>query len=492
MTPQQVSQTRAPFWHGDMSRGIVERIIIEGELVLETPAHFGNGDAPDQTTIPLLVDAHDGASPLLTGASIAGALRSYLWSREAGYRVAESPSSLTEQLFGAIHLDLERDDDPGQSRLIIDDSIGIQKSPIETRDGVSLAGSSQTAKEKALYSHELWAAGTRFPLRFELLLLENDENGDMYAAALVTALEGFSSGEIHLGGRKRRGWGTVRADQWRARRYRLTDPNDLLAWLRESQEPLGKQPGIHVGASAAQALGVESLRGDMRRRATIEAEFSVDSSLLIRSGDGKLITHLHSRRGDADVPILSGTSLTGALRARALMIARTLHDDEKSRQLVDAMFGSDIGHDNRRRSEGMSASKLSVHEVVVAGGRADLEQTRVAIDRFTGGALDTALFREKPLFGGNDALLKMRLQLENPANAEIGLLLFVLRDLWVGDLALGGESSVGRGRLRGRQISITTPDGEWEAHADQSGALIGANLVALEEMYVQAFVGAVL
>ena len=35
-------------------RQIVERIVITGTLVLETPAHFGNGDADAFTDMPLL------------------------------------------------------------------------------------------------------------------------------------------------------------------------------------------------------------------------------------------------------------------------------------------------------------------------------------------------------------------------------------------------------------------------------------------------------
>ena len=47
----------------------------------------------------------------------------------------------------------------------------------------------------------------------------------------------------------------------------------------------------------------------------------------------------------------------------------------------------------------------------------------------------------------------MTLHLRQPEDAEIGLLLLLLKDLWTGDLTVGSESSVGRGRLQG--ISAT-------------------------------------
>jgi hypothetical protein len=37
----------------------------------------------------------------------------------------------------------------------------------------------------------------------------------------------------------------------------------------------------------------------------------------------------------------------------------------------------------------------------------------------------------------------------------VGLVLLLLKDLWTGDLPLGGEISVGRGRLKGKQATLT-------------------------------------
>ena len=85
-------------------------------------------------------------------------------------------------------------------------------------------------------------------------------------------------------------------------------------------------------------------------------------------------------------------------------------------------------------------------------------QDRVAIDRFTGGSLEGALFNEKPAYPlslkelpnkQKRPNLRLRLTLEEPDEAEIGLLLLTLRDFWHGHAALGGETSNGRGTLQG-------------------------------------------
>ena len=86
---------------------------------------------------------------------------------------------------------------------------------------------------------------------------------------------------------------------------------------------------------------------------------------------------------------------------------------------------------------------------IVKNAQDEFVQNRVSIDRFTGGALETALFNEQPVFGGKDSRLTLTLCLREPGEAEIGLLLQLLKDLWTGDLPVGGQGSVGRGRLQG-------------------------------------------
>ena len=48
----------------------------------------------------------------------------------------------------------------------------------------------------------------------------------------------------------------------------------------------------------------------------------------------------------------------------------------------------------------------------------------------------------------------MQLSLRQPKPHEVGLLLLLLKDLWTGDLPIGGESGVGRGRLAGLRAEV--------------------------------------
>ncbi|GAB4156119.1 MAG: RAMP superfamily CRISPR-associated protein [Candidatus Promineifilaceae bacterium] len=473
-------------WAADKSRCIHRRIVVEGDLVLQTPAHFGAGEGDELIDMPLLLDAYDGKTPLLTGASIAGALRSYLREQEHGYGGKKQEDSDSVLLFGG-----SKEDNKGgkQSPLIIEDVFGKPGTVgIELRSGGQLESKTRTAKEGALYDVQLWQAGTTFPLRFELLIRAEQDEGKM-KQALATALEGFNNDHITLGARKRRGYGQVKVTRWRVKEYDLRQPAQLCDWLQNGDASL---PESAIVTNLKEALGVTDFLPNARRAFHLHATFALDGSLLIRADGGRDfptsdknetnsewfnalpdMVHLHSYRPEEkkSMPILSGTSLTGALRSRAYRIANTLGNSAKAKELIYAMFGPDMNDrdwakhkcaKHKERKKWVQASRLLVKETVVENVRTDLVQNRVSIDRFTGGARDTALFNEQPIWGLSETCVKVDLRLINPDKAEIGLLLLLLKDLWTGDLPLGGESGVGRGRLQGKEATLTYRNGKEE------------------------------
>jgi CRISPR/Cas system CSM-associated protein Csm3 (group 7 of RAMP superfamily) len=461
-------------WSAAMARGVVRRVVIEADLILETPAHLGNGDGDDLTDMLLLTDSHDGRTPLLTGASLGGALRAHLRSVERGHRkprdLSAERTSLSVLLFGGQCGDEEGE----QSPLLIADALG-ETSGVELRDGVRLDPRSRTAEEDKLFDLELWPAGTTFRLRMELLIRQQDEAARM-KQALLTALAGLQDGSITLGARKRRGYGRVSVARWRAREYDLAKPGDLLDWL--AQVPL---PAV---ADLAAALGADSsLLQDRREEFRLRATFWLDGSLLIRSGGGQDdqgpdMAHLHSRQRDGQMrPVLSGTSLAGSLRARARRIAE-ICCPAQAHALVEGIFGREMIGDVQP-----CASRLHVEEHIVEEAETDLVQNRVSIDRFTGGARATALFNQQPAFGKSGTRLTVGLTLINPEDHEVGLLLHLLKDLWTGDLPLGGEASVGRGRLAGLSAELTLRRGGQEKRwtiAQEANRLTVDDCTALE------------
>ncbi len=460
---------------GRASRQVAERVCIRGKLVLETPAHFGNGDAVGLADIPLLMDPLEGKQPLLTGSSIAGALRSYLREYEHGCRSPGKQNDLGDRLFGRIDGEASY-----QSWLLVDDALG-NLAGIELRDGVAIDPRTRTAEDRAKFDVELLEAGTTFDLSFELLLTRKNED---LLDALALALHGLERGEIGLGLRKRRGFGQCRVESWSVRRYRVFTPKGLLGWLdNDASDEI-------AGTGILNLLQVSPKIPDRREYFSIDATCRLDGSLLIRSGSGAAgspdMVHLHSRRDGGFAPVLSGTSLAGVIRARALRIANTIFGD--GHILVDEMFGKRI-QNNRDTPSG---SRIVTYEAELDGTRA-LVQSRVKINRLTGGAFPGALFSGQPEFGGNGATVKIQVTLQQPRKYEIGLLLLVFKDLWTGDLPLGGESSVGRGRVSGLNATVMWQKmngaGTWTLKQATDGLEISGGAGDELEAFVQALHG---
>jgi len=446
-------------------RHIIKRIIVRGILVLDTPTCLGQGDTDSPTDLPLLRDSLHENYALLTGSSIAGALRNYLRERDKGYDQSDRRNDIAAKIFGDLFAykdekekseteKIKLREQDNQSLLIIDDAISTKPIKAELRDGVKINSATRTAEDKAKYDLELLQAGTEFPLSFELLI-EKDNDEATLLKALAIALQGLEpqndskSGEISLGMKKRRGFGRCHVEEWQVWSFNLDKLCDRTSWLNFEHWRTGLLPDRATHPSIATALGVSlENESDRRDRFTIHAEFKLVGSLLIRSGQDSTgrapdVVHLKSHRNDELKPILSGTSLAGVLRHRAERIVKTLGSCSP---IVDKLFGYVVGKQSQ-------ASRLVVHERVIEYAT-ELVQNRIAIDRFTGGAYHGALFDEQPIFGGDETCVYIELELHNPEKYEIGLLLLLLKDLWTTDLPVGGESSIGRGRLKGIKADL--------------------------------------
>ena len=287
----------------------------------------------------------------------------------------------------------------------------------------------------------------------------------------LALLHAFEQGEIRLGARTRRGYGRGKVESWEIRGLQMNNPEDVMSWLRDN--PWSRDPS---------SLETRSLPTDHRQYFRIEANFELRTSLLIRSSSGNPddpdMVHLHSN----DEPVIPGTSFAGAFRHRAALIANVLNwdngcDDEDA---VCEMFGPIHKQgSNAKQQTDLWASRVTIEERLVENVKPQW-QDRVAIDRFTGGSLQSALFNEKPVYPcslkeSTETNVRLRLTLEEPDDAEIGLLLLTLRDFWYGNTALGGETSNGRGTLQGIAAKLIYKDNpnpsntrEWKLKKDKN------------------------
>ena len=432
-------------------RSLKSRWVVRGRLELLSVLYSGGG-ANYTSDMSLLRDEIDNC-PLLTGNSLAGALKSYLSDMFAGYG-KKNESNYVELLFGSRG---EGDSVGNQSPLIVHDSLIMLPKELTTeiREGVVIDSSRGIAEEHYKFDIEVIPPGVEFQVVIALLVAEDDDE-DLLLSLLQLALEGLEQSEISFGARQSRGYGKCTVKKWQARRYDLQSKEGWQDWLKSSPEaPCLQIEGNHIDQVFQNAWpqwkqGTNSLRKeDKRDRIVIKISLK-NSSLLVREQHttSEMPDYAHLRSGKNSV--LPGTSLTGVMRARAMRIANLMREDMKDAQIwVESIFGTAREKD----CDGLIASRLRVSEAVIKGGKS-LRPSRVKIDRFTGGTVDGALFEEEPLYGG---ILDVSLELRNPCEGELGLLLLVIKDLLTGDLPVGGASSIGRGIFSGK-AEITMPD----------------------------------
>ncbi|MCE2434144.1 MAG: hypothetical protein J4F29_14685 [Candidatus Latescibacteria bacterium] len=437
---------------------IVRRLYARGKWKLDSVAHFG-GDETGIADMCLLRDAE--GTPFIPAASIAGAARSFLarlskpWMK---YQKGDEGEVL-KRLFGGAG------ENDTMSALIVADA-ACKNSQTSIRDGVRVDTQSGSAADGAKFDVEVVERETEFELRLECVIRDGDDNKALEKLFLVL-LHGFETGDIRLGARTRRGYGRGKVASWKVRDLNMDDPEDVMAWLRDK-----------VWCRPASQLTPCPLRSDKRQYFRLEADFILQTSLLIRSSpsDPKApdMVHLHS----AGEPVVPGTSFAGAFRHRASLIANTIGWPEDA---VSEIFGPVHEQGAKDPQKDLWASRVWIEEKLVKNVESRW-QDRVAIDRFTGGSLQSALFNEKPIFPQKSTPhLKLKLMLEEPDDAEIGLLFLTLRDFWYGYAALGGETSNGRGTLQGFKAELqlkrrNSSKAEWEfSQCDSGMTLVGCS-----------------
>lgn len=471
--------------------------VFTARLVARSALHVGSGDAGLATDLPLNRDAE--GRWYIPGTHVAGRLR------EAATRLAPSlgwdlctaldgeaarRSTCTCRvcaLFGSRGQKLkEGDPEPEASALWCFDA------PVErggqgaslVRDGVGIDRRTGGPEEGALYDAEWIPAGTAFGLRLEL-----DRGAPAEAEeTLALALSEWEAGRGRIGGGAARGGGAFRLEAQTFRRAELDTAEGLKAflaapsprlrgeeesdWLENRTEALRAAIAERETGSAAEALP-EAAVGHF---AELCVELAFAGPVLVNDPAGALAHGVSSAPvvagpGWTD-PVLPGSSLRGVLRSQVERIARTLATHSGGAELAARCpacgpFDRSEGSALRSCSELAKArekageepprdcaacelfgstrqgSRLWIADAPLSGDRPTYRlRDFVAIDRFTGGALDGAKFDALPLYG---ARFRARLLLWNAKDWELGALALALRDLHEGLATVGAHGSKGFG-----------------------------------------------
>ena len=152
-----------------------------------------------------------------------------------------------------------------------------------------------------------------------------------------------------------------------------------------------------------------------------------------------------------DMPVIPGNSWNGAVRSDIRRMLRELHlKQETINALIEKWFGCIKGKSETEGSSNGSdkdvawQSSIVFSESIIENGKM-VPMSRNKINRFTGGTIDEALYTEISCFGGTTVFEYMIRKDTDDVEALLGIMELVVDDIEKGYVAVGGQTSVGRG-----------------------------------------------
>jgi CRISPR/Cas system CSM-associated protein Csm3 (group 7 of RAMP superfamily) len=387
----------------------------------------GSGDQPQA-----VLDLDPQGRVQVPGTSLAGALREMVH----GARGAQ----MAEAWFAPL---LEDGAAAQASRIWVLGSTRLDDAPADVLASTRISRERAAAAANTFRAEQVLPAGARF----EVFL-----RWDGADAAQVTDLAGLIAAWRPLVGRGvTRGRGRCAVQDVQHGTLRLEDPGDLLRWLTRSGPDL-------VRDVAAERVSADSTGPDpdllFRVPVSIAGPWRIGTGDKPPKGSREPIP-LRRLGGQ---PVVPGSAVKGLLRSRAEFILRSVGvtpapcadkpcDAEKC--WTCRVFGYGGGQDSDARSVGARAA-VRVADAAVADP-VPAQRTHVAIDRFTGGALDGALYTMEVLEAGRFPLAIERLPGavdEELARQVRAVLRLVLEDLNDGIIGMGGGTARGYGSVR--------------------------------------------
>ncbi len=401
---------------------VLNRIVLKGTIELISPVLIGCGKS-ENTDVDVLLDTE--GKPFIPASSFVGVLKHYIILDNGHARALDKFWGYTKDKSGR------------QSAVKCSDLSCTKKSQTIVRDGIRIDNKTGIVESGAKYDYEIIERGAEFSLYMETVCSDNDDTFNRRMMATIKNV--LESGDIHIGAKTNNGLGKIRLKDAAVFTFDFSRKEDVLKWL--------KKDFSRTGPFNETPFEVRS------ETFSINAIFDLNNSFIIRSYSAE------PEKPDAvsiksnDDFIITGSSLKGAIRARSEKILNTL---ERPQEILFSLFGN-VNEDTKEKTRG----RVRIEEVVLPKYTTEL-QTRIKIDRFTGGTIESALFETMPLFNQynhasdnlSEKVQNIRITITDYEPCEAGLMLLVLKDLWTGDLAVGGDKGVGRGTFEGFRAEI--------------------------------------
>ena len=453
--------------HNKLHR-ITQKLVIKGTLTLASPLVMGKGtgDWVDKAIMRL----PDGR-PYIPASAFTGSLKNAM---ELLGIYEKNKEEKWEWLWGSERggQSKRNREDVYQSHLLVYDLIptSVASNKISYRDGIKINEQSGIVEEGAKYDYEILEPGVSFPLTIEITVRKKFMNKVDFKSLVSSIIATICHHSFRVGAFTAQGFG----------RFEVKFDNkerNLEAFLFDFTERNTKRKQhedawfeyVETGICNADVpfpIEPSDLPQVQFPAFQINAIFRLKSALMIgASGGEKSKADKTSIQSNGNY-VIPGKSIRGAIRHRARRILKIWEDqgiqirngDEDD--LTSELFGFVKQDGSNKSNAGRGLIRLE-ETTIPKDAVVPMLQNRIRIDRFTGGVIDGALFNSEPVWTTENEDLQITLTVDtfkglNESSQKLykKLLLMLLKDLWTGDLAIGGEKSVGRGVMQGKKAEI--------------------------------------
>ena len=411
-----------------MTKRYIAHITIEAQ----TPLKVGSGSSDFLQDSPIQKDWN--GLPMILGTSIAGVLRKDykgdvedIFGETNGSKVIFSNALLLDST-NKVHetLLLEKNDFLKNFNTL----------PIREHTAITSKG---IAKDHSKFDEEVLYKGSRFKFSIEMI---GDENDSQTWKDILNLL---SKSSFRLGGGSTKGFGKLKILEIKEAMFALND---------ESYINLTSSLNENFGAIFKPTVTDDNYT-------TYRLELKADDFFMFGSGFGdddadatpvyeKVVDYEKGGLSDKKV-LIPASSIKGAIAHRTTyhynLLEKLFIGNEKARESISEIFG-EAKSDKDEGSKG---------RVLFADLYQDKKQTKVfdhvKIDRFTGGAMDGALFQEKTISDTTPFVMEILVEKEVDERC-VQAYEKTLDDICNGMLPLGGSVNRGHGVFSGKWSKV--------------------------------------
>lgn len=453
-----------------MEKILNHRYIARLKIEAKTPLFVGSGSSS------LLKDAlvqkdHHGL-PMIPGTSLAGVLRHSIEALNPnkhgylkdifGYQSSDSNEGRGSRLkVSAASFLLENDNVAENLATVIPEKVSKKMDHLPVRQHVRI-NDKGAAEKNGLFDNEVVHKGARFV--FEVELKGTAEDKDTWQEII----EIFKSPAFRVGQGTRNGYGNLEVIKLFEKDYNLEKENDFEAYLNFDPSFNALLPFVPVKDVADKAY-----RGAVQYTLSLEPDdfFIFSEGFGDDEVDNKPITEEVMEYSDGKIEFVEQTLIPGSSIKGALAHRVAYHHNKRQKNFADqltqepakylgeenaavtTLFGKkgEIKKNERGKGENVGQSGIILIDDLYYD---DIDNEKifnhVAIDRFTGGGIDGALFSEKVSYK-KDGQLEFKItltKLELAAHIQ-NALEDALKDICKGLLPLGGMTTKGFGMFTG-------------------------------------------